>query len=261
MDSTFIRNKFDEFKCESDEQLIGHWLNLVDLFHSKSNFDGPSIEKRLKTIQNVLKRLSNEIIILEDPYYWMLEEIHPDQIIKGACLMNRKEQLLAHLSQIILDPSKTDPKFIEYLKTEAQVYYNVKLRKIKEAVKLAKKVKKILKDEHGIDNPEPHHFYPACKDLLYGNLLLFSQNESVILNCPHIEMKDINFDKYELFLKSYSVFLWDISCDGKTPELNDNVDVTQLLYINSPDKILIMDGNWISRIERSGLEHYLKNVN
>lgn len=82
-----------------------------------------------------------------------------------------------------------------------------------------------------------------------------------------VALKDIkefdtdDFTQFELFTHVFNQWLIDLDIDNAKAEVNDLIDVFNMIYVRPIDKYWTEEKQWVKRIKKAGLEHYLFKPN
>ncbi|MBC3789000.1 hypothetical protein [Spirosoma utsteinense] len=85
----------------------------------------------------------------------------------------------------------------------------------------------------------------------------------IISFLTNVAFKDIeefdtdDFAQFELFTHVFNQWLIDLDIDNIKAEVNDLVDVFNMIYVRPIDKYWTEEKQWVKRIKKVGMEHYL----
>lgn len=71
------------------------------------------------------------------------------------------------------------------------------------------------------------------------------------------ELDSDDFLKFELFIHVFNQWLIDLDLGDDVAEVNDLIDVFNMIFVTPIDKYWTEEKQWIKRIKKVGLEHYL----
>lgn len=230
------------------------YYNFEDLIASKKNIK--RINQRLKTtLRTKLKSINNHELLIFEPHYYIISELFPNSNY-GRKLFERLDETnpnsyISMLSSIIVHGESVRPEIKEAIKVYAEKSKILKNENNQEAVKFAKRLYKLI----GYDNKTQVNyldFIPYIEDLFIGQLNAY--RTEMMINTSHINKSDIDLNKHELFIKTYSKYIADmVSKEGQNPARNDNIDSLILMYVTKGRKFMGCEKKWLNLIKDVGL--------
>lgn len=255
MDMSFIGNFYDNFYEKYPEvELIGTFYNIEDMLAAKG-INNDKIDGRLKSMKSTLGKLNRESIILNEPFFEIIEENYPGIRI-GRTLFNRYETFLPMITKILDYGENVAQEIKDAIISYSQINYPKKIKQIKIFQQHTKKIKgEIIKE--GKDANDITNWIPKVTSSLKGVIYEYATKGNFLPSNFEPNMDTFSVASCELFIHSIAVFLQNKS-GATSPELNDNIDILTLLYVRNGRRLLTHDRKWIEIIQNTGLaEKYL----
>ena len=260
----WYKNLPEGFKAKN--KLAATWLSVYELFKSSNRTVGVILNSWEKIRDN-----SVYIIPLspEQHYHFYLynrEVLNPEIFEQQKATLGRYNWLIEKKRKNEL-PDEQWEQFEEEAKRIKLAYNNSVEEWIDLNITSFKRVERSNydKEEYSKMRAKKRTYLSTPEGIQHHlHYIAMPQIISFLTNVSFRDVKEFDtddFTQFELFTHVFNQWLIDLDIDNAKAEVNDLIDVFNMIYVRPIDKYWTEEKQWINRIKKVGMEHYLFNPN